>query len=311
MLTCVVPCYNEEAVLNKFIEKITETAEEMSSLTSFEFLFIDDGSKDKTLDIIKAFALRDRRVRYISFSRNFGKEAGILAGLKYAKGDYVVLMDADLQHPPAMLKQMFEAVTREGYDCCGTRRVSRKGEPGIRSAFSTAFYKLMSKFAKSDIQDGAQDFQMMNRKYVDAVLSLAERSRFSKGIFSWVGFNKKWIECENAPRAAGKTKWSFSSLFMYALDGFFSFTTAPLMLTYVFGALFCAAAVLLIIGALIFAAVSGSAFSGTAAVCAAVLFVGGVQLVCAGIFGQYIGKIYLETKDRPVYIINETNTDKR
>lgn len=311
MLTCVVPCYNEEAVLKSFYAELSKTAEEMKPLTDFEILFIDDGSRDKTLEIIKDFAEKDERVKYISFSRNFGKEAGILAGLKNAKGEYVVLMDADLQHPPAMLKEMYLAVTEEGYDCCGTRRVTRKGEPGVRSFFSTAFYKLMSRFAKSDIQNGAQDFQLMNRKYVDAVLSLAERSRFSKGIFSWVGFNKKWIECENAERAAGKTKWSFTSLFMYALDGFFSFTTAPLMLTYVFGALFCIAAVLLLIGALIFAAVTDAAFSSAAAIIAAVLFVGGVQLVCAGIFGQYIGKIYLETKDRPVYIVNETNIGDR
>ena len=217
-ITVAVPCYNEEAALSPFFAVLTDVAEKMNYV-DFEFLFINDGSRDKTLEKIKELAEADKRVKYISFSRNFGKEAGIYAGLKNASGDYVVIMDADLQDPPALLPEMYQAVTDEGYDCVGSRRVTRKGEPPIRSFFARMFYKLINKMSDADIVDGARDFQMMSRKVVDAILAMGEYNRFSKGIFGWIGFRKKWLEYENIERVAGETKWSFWKLFLYALEG--------------------------------------------------------------------------------------------
>ena len=229
-ITVAVPCYNEEPVLDLFYSAITAVAKEFPG-TEFEFLFIDDGSRDNTLGKVQSFAQKDSRVKYISFSRNFGKEAGIYAGLENATGDYVVIMDADLQDPPSLLPEMYRAITEEGYDSVGSRRVTRKGEPPLRSFFARLFYKIINKISDADIVDGARDYQMMNRKVVDAILSMGEYNRFSKGIFGWIGYRKKWLEYENIERAAGETKWSFWSLMLYAIQGIIAFSTAPLVLS--------------------------------------------------------------------------------
>ena len=306
MITCVVPCYNEEAVLEKFYKEITRVADVMTE-TTFDFLFIDDGSKDATLSIIKKLASEDERVRYISFSRNFGKEAGIYAGLQNADGEYVVILDADLQHPPRLIKEMYHAIVEEGYDCAGTRRVNRKGESALRSFFAHTFYKLLNRVSKAHVIDGAQDYQMMNRKVIDAILQMGEYNRFSKGIFGWVGFRKKWIECENTERAAGNTKWSFWSLFSYAAEGVVAFTTAPLVMASVLGVISC----LLSIGLLIFIVVKTVAFGdptpGWPSLACLTLMTSGVQLFAIGILGQYLAKTYLESKHRPIYLVEETN----
>ena len=245
-ITVAVPCYNEEPVLDLFYSAITAVAKEFPG-TEFEFLFIDDGSRDNTLGKVQSFAQKDSRVKYISFSRNFGKEAGIYAGLENATGDYVVIMDADLQDPPSLLPEMYQAITEEGYDSVGSRRVTRKGEPPLRSLFARLFYKIINKISDADIVDGARDYQMMNRKVVDAILSMGEYNRFSKGIFGWIGYRKKWLEYENIERDAGETKWSFWSLMLYAIQGIIAFSTAPLVLSSVLGLLCCVLALVMIV----------------------------------------------------------------
>lgn len=306
MITCVVPCYNEESVLEQFYSEITRIAGEMTDI-QFEFLFIDDGSNDKTLDKLRDLADRDDRVHYVSFSRNFGKEAGIYAGLQNASGDYVAIMDADLQDPPALLPDMYHAVTEEGYDCVGTRRVTRKGEPPIRSFFARIFYKLINRMSKTEIVDGARDYQLMNRKVVNAILDMGEYNRFSKGIFGWVGFRRKWLEYENIERAAGETKWSFWSLLVYAVDGILAFSTAPLVLASVLGLIICLAALILIGVIIIKTLVFGDPTSGWPSLACLILMLSGVQLFCIGILGQYLAKTYLEVKHRPIYLVGETN----
>ena len=245
-ITVVVPCYNEEAALGAFYREITATAQAMPEV-AFEFLFINDGSKDQTLETIKRFAQQDERVKYVSFSRNFGKEAGIYAGLENASGDYVVVMDADLQDPPALLPQMYHYIKDEGYDCVGSRRVDRKGEPPIRSFFARTFYRLINRISDANVVDGARDFQMMNRDVVQAILSMKEYNRFSKGIFGWIGFQKKWLEYENIARVAGETKWSFWKLFLYAMEGILAFSTAPLVISSVVGLVCCMLAFVMIL----------------------------------------------------------------
>lgn len=306
MISCVVPCYNEESVLDQFYTEITRIAREMT-YTQFEFLFIDDGSKDDTLNKLHELAAKDSRVHYVSFSRNFGKEAGIYAGLQNASGDYVVIMDADLQDPPALLPDMYRALTEESYDCVGSRRVTRKGEPPVRSFFARMFYKLINHMSKTEVVDGARDFQMMNRKVVNAILELGEYNRFSKGIFGWVGFRKKWLEYENIKRAAGETKWSFCSLLVYALDGILAFSTTPLVLASVLGFIICMVAVVLIAVIIIKTLVFGDPTSGWPSLACLILMLSGVQLFCIGILGQYLAKTYLEVKNRPIYLIGETN----
>lgn len=309
-ITIAVPCYNEEQALPPFFEEVTRVAAEMPYV-KFEFLFINDGSKDKTMEKIKVLAGKDERVKYVSFSRNFGKEAGIYAGLENATGDYVVIMDADLQDPPVLLPEMYRAVTEEGYDCVGSRRVTRKGEPPIRSFFARMFYKIINKMSDAEIVDGARDFQMMNRTVVDAILSMGEYNRFSKGIFGWIGFKKKWLEYENIERVAGETKWSFWGLFLYALQGIIAFSTAPLVLSSVFGLLCCTLAFIMIIVVIIRTLVFGDPTAGWPSLVCIMLLLSGIQMLCIGIVGQYLAKTYLETKNRPIYLVRESNVEKK
>ena len=309
LISVVVPCYNQQEVLPLFYNEINKVIAQMQSEyddLEFELLFINDGSKDNTLKMLRELSASDNRVRYISFSRNFGKEAGMFAGMENSKGDYVVVMDADLQHPPKFIPQMYKYVSEEGFDCATTRRVSRKGESKIRSWFAMKFYKIMNKISQTEIVDGAQDFRFMTRKMVDAVLSMKEYNRFSKGIFSWVGFNVKYIEYENVERAAGTTAWSFWKLFLYSLEGIFAFSTAPLALASLLGVLSCLIAFIWIIAIIIKTIVFGESVQGFPTIMCAIFFVGGLQLFCTGILGQYLSKTYLETKRRPIYIISET-----
>ena len=309
LISVVVPCYNEQEVLPLFYNEINKVIAQMQSEyddLEFELLFINDGSKDNTLKMLRELSASDNRVRYISFSRNFGKEAGMFAGMENSKGDYVVVMDDDLQHPPKFIPQMYKYVSEEGFDCATTRRVSRKGESKIRSWFAMKFYKIMNKISQTEIVDGAQDFRFMTRKMVDAVLSMKEYNRFSKGIFSWVGFNVKYIEYENVERAAGTTAWSFWKLFLYSLEGIFAFSTAPLALASLLGVLSCLIAFIWIIAIIIKTIVFGESVQGFPTIMCAIFFVGGLQLFCTGILGQYLSKTYLETKRRPIYIISET-----
>lgn len=313
LISVVVPCYNEQEVLPMFYEEIIKVTDGMKKEhfgLEFEFLFINDGSKDRTLEIFRELASQDKRVRYISFSRNFGKEAGIYAGLKNSKGDFVVVMDADLQHPPAFLPQMYNYVKDGEYDCATTRRVSRQGESKVRSWFARMFYKIMNKISDTEIVDGAQDFRFMSRQMVDAVLSMSEYNRFSKGIFSWVGFKVKYMPYENVERPAGTTSWSFWGLFKYSLQGIMAFSTFPLAVA-IFMGILCLVLSFLVLGGGIFAsAVTDKKYSGYAGIALA-LAVGGVQLCCMGILGQYISKMYLEVKKRPIYIAGETDEDFR
>ena len=309
LISIVVPCYNEEEVLPLFYAEITKVMAQIKEKhrdTEFELLFINDGSKDGTLREFRKLAAMDERVRYISFSRNFGKEAGMYAGLQNSKGDYVVVMDADLQQPPAFIPQMYEYVLSGEYDCATTRRVSREGESKIRSWFSRQFYKIMNKISQTEIVDGAQDFRFMTRQMVDAILSMKEYNRFSKGIFSWVGFRTKYMPYENVERAAGTTAWSFKSLFKYSLEGIFAFSTAPLAISSLLGIVSCILAFIMIIFVVIKWLVWGDPVQGYATTICVLLMMGGLQLFCIGILGQYLSKTYLETKNRPVYLIHET-----
>lgn len=309
LISVVVPCYNEQEVLPLYYNEMNKIIAQMQSEhedLEFELLFINDGSKDNTLKMLRELSARDKRVRYISFSRNFGKEAGMFAGMENSKGDFVVVMDADLQHPPKFIPQMYKYVYEDGFDCATTRRVSRKGESRIRSWFAMKFYRIMNKISQTEIVDGAQDFRFMTRKMVDAVLSMKEYNRFSKGIFSWVGFNVKYIEYENVERAAGTTAWSFWKLFLYSLEGIFAFSTAPLALASLLGVLSCLIAFIWIIAIIVKTLVFGESVQGFPTIMCAIFFVGGLQLFCTGILGQYLSKTYLETKRRPIYIISET-----
>lgn len=308
-ITIAVPCYNEEEALTPFFVEVTRVAAEMPYV-EFEFLFINDGSRDKTMEKLRQLAAADERVKYISFSRNFGKEAGIYAGLENATGDYVVIMDADLQDPPALLPEMYRAVTEEGYDCVGSRRVTRKGEPPIRSFFARMFYKIINKMSDAQIVDGARDFQMMSRPVVEAILSMGEYNRFSKGIFGWIGFHKKWLEYENIERVAGETKWSFWKLFLYAIQGIVAFSTTPLVLSSVFGLLCCALAFVMIVVVIIRTLVFGDPTQGWPSLVCIMLLLSGIQMLGIGIVGQYLAKTYLETKHRPIYLVRESNLNK-
>ena len=309
-ITVAVPCYNEEPVLDLFYSAITAVAKEFPG-TEFEFLFIDDGSRDNTLGKVQSFAQKDNRVKYISFSRNFGKEAGIYAGLENATGDYVVIMDADLQDPPSLLPEMYRAIIEEGYDSVGSRRVTRKGEPPLRSFFARLFYKIINKISDADIVDGARDYQMMNRKVVDAILSMGEYNRFSKGIFGWIGYRKKWLEYENIERAAGETKWSFWSLMLYAIQGIIAFSTAPLVLSSVLGLLCCVLALVMIVVIIIRTLAFGDPTAGWPSLVCIILLLSGIQILGIGILGQYLAKTYLETKRRPIYLVAQTNIETR
>ena len=308
-ITVLIPCYNEEETLPILYSEICKVAGRMKAAygVNFSFIFVDDGSKDGTLGVLKELAAGDERVRYLSFSRNFGKEAAIFAGLQHATGDYVAMMDADLQDSPQMLEEMYRGIAEEGYDCVGTRRVTRKGEPKVRSFFARLFYKLINKISDTEIVDGARDFRLMTRQMVDAILSMSEYNRFSKGIFSWVGFSTKWLEYENVERVAGETKWSFWKLLLYSIDGITAFSTAPLAIASLMGVLFCFLAAILIVVVIVKTLVWGDPVAGYPSMMCFIFLIGGIQLLCLGILGQYLSKTYLETKRRPVYILKEDN----
>lgn len=309
LISVIVPCYNEQDVLHLFYDEIGLVAGEMQEY-DFEFIFVNDGSSDDTLKICKELAAKDERVKYISFSRNFGKEAGIYAGFEKAKGDLVCMMDADLQDPPALLPEMVKAIEEEGYDSVATRRVTRKGEPPIRSFFARMFYKLMNKISETEIVDGARDYRLMTRQFVNSLLQLEEYNRFSKGLFGWVGYQTKWLEYENVERAAGETKWSFWKLLLYSIEGIMAFSTVPLAISAVTGILFCAIAFVMILFIIVKTIVFGDPVAGWPSTACIILFVGGVQLFCVGILGQYLAKTYLEVKGRPIYICKETNIEE-
>lgn len=313
ILSIVVPCYNEEKALPYFYEEINKISQNMRKKyrLEFEFIFVDDGSKDKTTTILKEMAQTDNRVKFISFSRNFGKEAALFAGLQYSKGDYTAVMDADLQDPPEMLIKMYEALTHEDFDCAAARRVTRKGEPKIRSWFAKKFYKLINKISNADIEDGARDFRLMKRCVVDAILSMKEYNRFSKGIFGWVGFKTKWIDYENVERIAGDTKWSFTKLLLYSIDGIVAFSTVPLSVAAFLGILFCIIAFVMILVIITKTLIWGDPVAGYPSMVCIIFLLSGVQLFTIGILGQYIAKTYMETKHRPQFIVRETNCKKQ
>jgi len=303
-ISLIVPCYNEEQALPFLYKEIVKLTAEMPE-QEFEFIFINDGSKDRTLELVKELKLADDRVHYVSFSRNFGKEAGIYAGLQAATGDYVSLLDADLQDPPSLVKEMYDTLKTEDYDCVATRRLDRKGEPPVRSFFAKQFYKLINKISDTEVVDGARDFRLMTRQMVDAILDMSEYNRFSKGIFGWVGFKTKWIAFENVERVAGETKWSFIGLFLYSLEGIIAFSTRPLLIASLFGILFCLIAFFMISVIIAKTLIWGDPVAGYPSLICAIFFMGGIQLFCLGILGQYLSKTYLETKKRPIYIIKE------
>lgn len=308
-LSLIIPCYNEEEALPFFYAEVDKIS---ALLTKYEveMLFVNDGSKDKTLDVIKELAEKDKRVKYLSFSRNFGKESAMYAGFCNVTGDLVAVMDADMQDPPSLLPKMLQIIEEEGYDSVATRRVTRKGEPKIRSFFARMFYKLMGKISDVDLVDGARDFRLMKRKMVDAIVAMSETNRFSKGIFGWIGFKTYWLEYENVKRVAGQTKWSFWGLFKYSMEGITNFSDAPLQVASWSGLFFTLIAVVSLLVVFIRALCFGDKVAGWPSTICIILFVGGVQLFCLGMIGQYIAKIFRETKKRPIYIVSETNVDE-
>ena len=305
LLSVVVPCFNEEENIKDFyIELMKNKSFFDSNEIELEILFIDDGSKDGTVEAIKKLKEEDGRVRMLSFSRNFGKEAAMFAGLENSKGDYVVIMDVDLQDPPSLLPQMYTHI-QEGFDSVATRRVTRKGEPPIRSFFARCFYKLMKRISKTEIMDGARDYRMMTRQMVNAILQMQEYNRFTKGIYGWVGFETKWLEYENVERVKGETKWNFWKLLVYSVEGITAFSTAPLMFASLMGVLFCVLAFAMIAFTIFRKIVFGDPVSGWPSLVCIISLVSGVQLFCLGILGQYLSKTYMEVKKRPIYLIKE------
>ena len=306
IISIVVPCHNEEEMVPIFHKEITAVSDQLPDAV-FEMIFVNDGSKDATLAELKRLASLDERVHYLSFSRNFGKEAAMVAGLRHATGNYVAVMDADLQDPPALLVEMVALIRTGEYDCIGTKRLDRKGEPPIRSFFARQFYQLINRISATEIVDGARDFRLMTRQMVDAVLDMTEYNRFSKGIFSWVGFETKYLSYENQERVAGKTTWSFWSLFKYSLDGIVAFSEAPLAIAAFTGFLSFAVAILAALILTVRTLVFGNATSGWTSLIVIILGMGGLQLLCLGILGKYLGKTFMETKRRPLYILKETD----
>lgn len=306
LCSCIVPCFNEEEVIPIYYREMQKVRKQEEGKIDFEIIFIDDGSKDKTLEVIKKLNEQDESVHYVSFSRNFGKEAALYAGLEHAKGEYVVTMDVDLQDPPYLIPEMIRCIEEEGYDSVATRRVTRKGEPPIRSFFARRFYSLINKISDADIVDGARDFRMMKRNMVDAILSMPEYNRFTKGIFGWVGFKTKWLEFQNVERAAGETKWSFWKLFRYALEGIIAFSTVPLTVVSLIGVAVCIIAFLFLIFVVVRAAAFGDPVAGWPSLICVISFLSGIQLLGIGVVGMYLSKTYLETKKRPIYIKKES-----
>ncbi len=305
-ISLIIPCFNEEEVLGILYDELNKVTNQMNRY-EFEFLFIDDGSKDKTLSVLKGLSEKDDRVVYLSFSRNFGKEAAMYAGFCNATGEYVAVMDADMQDPPSLLPEMMTYLESGEYDSVATRRVSRQGEPKIRSFFARKFYKLINRISDADIVDGARDFRLMKREMVDAIVAIGEQNRFSKGIFGWIGFKTKWLPFENVERAAGETKWNFWGLFKYSLDGIFNFSQAPLQIASFIGLLFTFISFIAIIFIMVRKFIWGDPVEGWPSLACIITFIGGVQLFCMGIMGQYLAKIYVEVKKRPHYIVAETN----
>ena len=313
-ISVVVPCYNEQEVLHYFYSEMSKVMDKMGSETGeaagidFEIIFVNDGSKDETLKIMHELAENNGRVKYLSFSRNFGKEAAILAGFEHATGDYVCMMDADLQDPPSLLPEMYKILKdNTEYDSVATRRVSRNGEPLIRSFFARLFYKIMNKISDTELMDGARDYRLMSRRFIDSLLELKEYNRFSKGLFGWVGYKTKWIEYKNVERVAGETKWSFFKLLLYAIDGVVAFSTVPLAVVSLIGMLMLFVSVIVIVLIIIKTLVFHDPTSGWPSLVCIITFIGGLQIFCLGVIGQYLSKTYLETKDRPRYIIEEKN----
>ena len=308
-ISIVVPCYNEEESLPLFYKEVNKVTETMKAKAEFEFVFVNDGSKDNTLEELRNLAKKDKRVRYISFSRNFGKEAGMLAGLENATGDYITTMDADLQDPPTLLEEMFDTLESGEYDCCATKSTNRKGYSFLRKTFTKWFYDIIGKISKTEMVPGARDFRLMTRQMVDAIISMREYNRYSKGLFSFVGFKTKWIDFEIEDRAAGTSKFNFWKLFSYAIEGIVAFSTAPLVFAALVGVIFCFIAFILIIFIIVKTLVWGDPVGGWPSIACIMFFVGGIQLFCTGIIGEYLAKTYLETKHRPVYIVKETEKD--
>ena len=306
LCSCIVPCFNEEEVIPIYYEEMQKVRKQEEGKIDFEIIFIDDGSKDKTLEVIKKLSEQDECIHYVSFSRNFGKEAAMYAGFEHAKGEYVVTMDVDLQDPPHLIPEMIRCIEEEGYDSVATRRVTRKGEPPIRSFFARRFYGLINRISDADIVDGARDFRMMKRDMVDAILSMPEYNRFTKGIFGWVGFKTKWLEFENVERAAGETKWSFWKLFRYALEGIIAFSTVPLTIVSLIGVIVCIIAFLFLLFVVIRATIFGDPVAGWPSLICVISFLSGIQLLGIGVVGMYLSKTYLETKKRPIYIKKES-----
>lgn len=305
MISVIAPCYNEEEAAPIFLREVLAIAANIEA--GFEIIFVDDGSKDGTFGVIKSLAEQFAQIRYIRFSRNFGKEAAVLAGLEAAIGDFVVVMDVDLQHPPALLPQMYDGIVNEGFDSVAAKRSDRAGEPKLRSFFARRFYRLINKISDTEMVDGATDYRMMTRQMVDVILSLKEYNRFTKGLFSWVGFDTKWIQYQNVPRVAGTTKWSFFRLFAYSLEGIISFSVRPLAISSFFGILFCFLAFVGIVFLVVRWIMFGDPVQGWVSTAVLILFVGGIQLFGTGILGQYLAKSYLEIKGRPVYVVKEKN----
>lgn len=309
LISIIVPCYNEEKTVSLFMDEISKVESQMKdeSNVNFEYIFIDDGSKDATASILKDFSKKKKNFNYIILSRNFGKEGALYAGLTASKGDLVAVMDVDLQDPPYLLKEMYSSVITGEYDCVATRRTDRKGEPPIRSFFARMFYKLINKISSTEIVDGARDYRLMTRDMVNAILSMSEYNRFSKGIFGWVGFRTKWLEYANTERIAGETKWSFWKLFLYSLDGIVAFSTAPLAIASVMGLIFCIIAFFMILIIIAKTLIYGDPVAGYPSLVCIIFLIAGVQLFCLGVQGQYISKTYLETKKRPIYLVRESN----
>ena len=306
-VSIIVPCYNEEESIPLFYKEIRKVFSKINY--KLELIFINDGSKDKTLELIKNLSKEDKEANYISLSRNFGKEAAMWAGLKHSTGDYVTVMDCDLQDPPTLIPEMLRLIEEEDYDVVGTRRVTRKGEPPIRSFFARMFYKIINKMSKVEMVDGARDYRMMTRQVVDNLLTLKEYNRYSKGLFSFVGFKTKWLEYENIERVAGETKWNFWKLFLYAIEGIVAFTTAPLTMAATFGILFCLVAFIMIIVIIVKTLVYGDPTSGWPSLACIIFMTNGIELLCIGVIGEYLSKTYLEVKKRPIYIVKESNMD--
>lgn len=305
-ISIVVPCYNEEESIPLFYEEINKTSKEIKDY-NFEFIFVNDGSKDNSALIMKELAKEDKRVKFIDFSRNFGKEAAMYAGLELSSGDFITTMDVDLQDPPSLLPEMIKGITEEGYDCVATKSTSRNGYSFLRKTFTRWFYKIIAKISKTEMVAGARDYRLMTRQMVDAIINMKEYNRYSKGLFSFVGFKTKWIEFENQERVAGTTKWNFWKLFSYAIDGIVGFSTAPLIVSSIIGVLFCLISFILIIFIIVKTLIFGDPTSGWPSLACIIFFVSGVQLFCIGIIGQYLSKVYLEVKNRPIYIIKDTN----